>query len=112
MDLSDMLNIITTDKEITVMVKTGEDYHVILSGFKEDITDTSVFDDVELNEVSEIIDDNQFYSGLCLILDIEEETFTIQDDDKSGHIDFYEIANNVADPEMQEVYDELGFYML
>jgi hypothetical protein len=36
----------------------------------------------------------------------------MDDDNKSGYVDFYKIMNDVADEEMFNTYDELGFYVL
>ena len=112
MDLADFLNLLDTNKKVNVLNKTGDVYHMLLSGFKEDVMNTSVFDDIETYEIESVVVDENFYAGVNIILNIEEDYFALDDEDKSGHIDFYEIMTDTADDDMYAAYDELGFYIL
>lgn len=112
-DLYDTLELLDTNKQINILARSGDTYHMLISGFKEDILNTSILDDIETHEVDHIIDDENFLSGVCIELDMDDEYFTLPDnDDRSGHIDFYQIKDSIADQEMQDVYDDLGFYII
>ena len=108
-DLADMLELLDTDELINVLNRTGDVYHVLISGLKDEIRNTSVFEDIETYEVYSVYVDA---GNVNIVLSIEEDYFTMDDDNKSGYVDFYKIMNDVADEEMFNTYDELGFYVL
>lgn len=112
-DLYDALDLLYTNKQINVLARSGDTYHMLISGFKDDILKHPVFSDIETHEVDSIIDDENFLTGICIELYFEDDYFTLpEDDDRSGYIDFYQIKGDIAPKEMVDVYNDLGFYML
>ena len=109
LDVLDALRLIETDKQINIVNYIDGVYHLLWSGFKEDLDESvTIFDDIETYEVENIVIDA---SGVNLVVYVEEDYFTVPDD-MNSFIDFYEITSGRADREMQQVYNWLGFKMI